>query len=92
MGKLYRLLGGDAVIFLNHGGRFSYSQATCRALAANLRQPWGDLLPALPVPAGGMTVARAAEMVDFYGRDVILLVSGDLLAADSVAACAAGNL
>ena len=33
IGKLFRLLGGDAVIFPNHGGRFGYTPETCRRLA-----------------------------------------------------------
>ena len=29
-GKIFRMLGADAVIFPNHGGRFGYSAETCR--------------------------------------------------------------
>ena len=32
-GKIFRMLGADAVVFPNHGGRFGYSRETCRALA-----------------------------------------------------------
>ena len=35
----------------------------------------------VPVPAGGMTLARTAEMLDFYGRDSMLLIGGNLLSA-----------
>lgn len=83
LGRLFRLLGADAVIFVNHGGRFGTPPATCAALAENLRGPWGALKPALPVPAGGMTPARVAEMVAFYGPEVVLLVSGALYPADA---------
>src|SRR5207302_5088918 len=31
IGKLFRLLGADAVVFPNHRGRFGYSPDTCRA-------------------------------------------------------------
>ena len=34
IGGLFRLMGADAVIFPSFGGRFGYSPATCRALAA----------------------------------------------------------
>ena len=81
IGKLFRLLGADAVIFPNHGGRFGYSPATCLALAANATGDHPDLKPAIPVPAGGMTVARVGEMLDFYGTEVMLLIGGNLLAA-----------
>lgn len=80
-GKLFRLFGADAVIFANYGGRFSYSQAVCGAIADQLRAPWRDLAPALPVPAGGMQVGRAVELVEFFGRDVMLLIGGSLLEA-----------
>jgi ribulose-bisphosphate carboxylase large chain len=81
LGKLFRLLGADATIFPNYGGRFSYSRATCLALAHAARAPWGELRACAPVPAGGMNVARVQEMVDAYGADVILLVGGALLTA-----------
>ncbi len=80
-GRLFRLIGADAVVYPNHGGRFGYSPATCAALAAAARAPWAHLRPALPVPAGGMTPARIAEMLDFYGPDTIVLIGGALLAA-----------
>ncbi len=80
-GKLFRLLGADAVVFANHGGRFGYTPATCTALAHTALKPWGDLKSAIPVPAGGMTLARVPEMLQFYGKDVMLLIGGDLLSA-----------
>jgi ribulose-bisphosphate carboxylase large chain len=89
-GKLFRLLGADAVVFANHGGRFGYTPATCRALAETALKPWGGLKGSIPVPAGGMTLARVAEMLQFYGKDVMLLIGGDLLSAgDRMAAEAA---
>ncbi len=81
LGKLFRLLGADASIFPNYGGRFAYSPQECRLLAQNLRNPWGPLQPALPVPAGGMTVERVDELLAFYGPDSMLLIGGNLLAA-----------
>jgi S-methyl-5-thioribulose 1-phosphate isomerase len=81
IGKLFRLLGGDAVIFPNHGGRFGYTAETCRDLAEQARTPWDGIRPAMPVPAGGMTVERVPEMLDFYGPDAMLLIGGSLLAA-----------
>jgi ribulose-bisphosphate carboxylase large chain len=80
-GRLFRLIGADAVVYPNHGGRFGYSPATCAALAAAARTPWAHLRPTLPVPAGGMTPERVAEMLDFYGPDTIVLIGGALLAA-----------
>jgi ribulose-bisphosphate carboxylase large chain len=79
--RLFRLCGADAVIFPNYGGRFGYSPATCRALAGALREGWGGQLTSVPAPAGGMTLARVPEILDFYGPDTILLIGGALLAA-----------
>ena len=80
-GKLFRLFGADAVIFPNHGGRFSFPRDICVAIAKHNTQPWHGLRPAVPTPAGGMSVERAAEMVAEYGRDSMLLIGGALLAA-----------
>jgi len=33
------------------------------------------------VPAGGMSVERVPEMLEFYGKDAMLLIGGALLAA-----------
>ena len=81
IGKLFRLLGADAVVFPSHGGRFGYTRETCAQLAANARQPWHGLAPALPVPAGGMTLARVGEILDFYGPRTMVLIGGSLLEA-----------
>lgn len=81
LGKLFRLFGADATIFPNHGGRFSFSRETCAGIADAARAPWESVRPALPVPAGGMTVERVPEMTAGYGRDVMLLIGGGLLSA-----------
>lgn len=74
IGKLFPALGCGAVIFPTYGGRFGYSPQTCRELAANAR-------PALAVPAGGITLSRVTELLDFYGSDTMLLIGGNLLMA-----------
>ena len=81
LGKLFRLLGADATIFPNHGGRFGYSRAICAGIAAAARDPWHGLRSTLPVPAGGMTLDRVAEMRPVYGNDAMLLIGGGLLTA-----------
>jgi ribulose-bisphosphate carboxylase large chain len=80
-GRLLRLYGADAVIFVNYGGRFSYPPEECAAIADRLREPWDGLRPALPVPAGGMLVERVPELLEFYGRDSMMLIGGNLLIA-----------
>jgi ribulose-bisphosphate carboxylase large chain len=86
LGKLFRLLGADAVIYPNYGGRFAYSEALCRRLADALRGPLHDFPGALPVPAGGMAVERVRELGAFYGNDAMLLIGGSLLVADDLLA------
>jgi ribulose-bisphosphate carboxylase large chain len=80
-GRLFRLLGADAVIFPNHGGRFGYSADTCRAIAQRALEPLAGLRPSIPVPAGGMSRERVPEMLEFYGADIMLLIGGGLLEA-----------
>jgi ribulose-bisphosphate carboxylase large chain len=80
-GTLFRMLGADAVVFPNYGGRFGYSPESCRAIAQKSLEPRGGLRPCLPVPAGGMSRERVPEMLDFYGSDIMLLIGGGLLEA-----------
>lgn len=81
LGKLFRLFGADAVIFPNHGGRFTYPRSVCQAIASNNRGDWHALRRTLPTPAGGMSVERCGEIVREYGRDTMLLIGGSLLIA-----------
>jgi ribulose-bisphosphate carboxylase large chain len=81
VGKLFRLFGADAVIFPTYGGRFGYSEDMCRSLASHARHRDTVLRAALPVPAGGMTLQRVPEILDFYGSDTMLLIGGNLLQA-----------
>jgi ribulose-bisphosphate carboxylase large chain len=81
LGKIFRMMGADATVFPNHGGRFGYSPATCRELAHAALSDWGGLKDCVPVPAGGMITQRVTEMLQFYGKDVMLLIGGALLAA-----------
>ena len=78
LGTLFRLFGADASIFPHEGGRFSYDSKGCAAIARALREPLGSVRPSMPIPAGGMSVERAEEVVRFYGRDAMLLIGGSL--------------
>ena len=81
LGKLFRMIGADGVIYPNVGGRFGYSTATCQGIAAAALAPWTGIKTSLPVPAGGMKRERIAEILGCYGKDAMLLIGGDLLAA-----------
>jgi ribulose-bisphosphate carboxylase large chain len=81
LGTLFRLYGADAVVFPHAGGRFPFDDTLCRDLADRLRRRWTGIRPALPVPAGGMSVERMQELFAFYGSDMMLLVGGTLYRA-----------
>lgn len=78
-GVLHRLLGADAAVFVNHGGRFPISREECRAIAEQCRRVRGPWLPTFPVPAGGMRLEKIEEMTADFGPDTIFLIGGDLL-------------
>jgi ribulose-bisphosphate carboxylase large chain len=80
-GKLFRLWGADALIFANYGGRFGFPPAMCRSLSDLALAPMAGLRTAAPTPAGGMELSRVPELVEFFGRDVMLLIGGSLLLA-----------
>lgn len=88
-GTLMRLAGADLSIYPNYGGRFSFSEDECRAIAARLGEPLGSIAPAFPSPGGGMTLGRVPEIVEFYGPDVTLLIGGDLHRGDDLRTTAA---
>ncbi len=77
-GQITRLAGADATIFPSAGGRFAFTEAECKDLADRTLLPMGHLKPTLPVPAGGMTFDKIPKMLDLYGKEVILLIGGDL--------------
>jgi ribulose-bisphosphate carboxylase large chain len=81
LGKLFRLFGADVTIYPNYGGRFDYAPETSRAVADAARCDWHGLRRCLPCPAGGMTLDRVPEILDFYGPDAMLLIGGSLLSA-----------
>ena len=81
MGRLFRMLGADAVIYPHYAGRFAYPERLCRAIASECLAPWAGIRTAVPVPAGGMTVERVPELMQFYGPDAMLLIGGSLLRA-----------
>ena len=81
-GQLMRLAGADIGIFPNFGGRFSFSKSECKDIAETGRRELAHLKPLWPSPAGGMTLDRIGEMVDFYGKDTASLIGGALHRGD----------
>ena len=88
-GTLHRLMGADAVIYPNFGGRFGFSREECLSISAACSAEMGGLKAIAPAPGGGMTLDRVAEMRAAYGNDIMYLVGGALLVDPGgvIAAC-----
>lgn len=88
-GLLQRLMGVDAVIYPNFGGRFSFSRQECLSIVDGCTVDLGGIKPILPAPGGGMTFERVPEMREAYGDTVMYLIGGALLRekADLPSAC-----
>jgi len=80
-GKLMRLLGSDASVFCNYGGRFGYTPELCKKIAGWCLEEQPGQKSCVPVPAGGMELKRVPELLNFFGTGVILLIGGSLLSA-----------
>lgn len=78
-GLLQRLMGIDAVVYPNFGGRFGFSREECLSIAEGCSVDFSGLKPILPAPGGGMTFERIPEMRATYGDDVVYLIGGALL-------------
>lgn len=78
-GLLQRLMGVDAVVYPNFGGRFGFSREECLSIAEGCSVAFSGLKPILPAPGGGMTFERIPEMRATYGNDVVYLIGGALL-------------
>lgn len=82
LAKFMRLAGADISIFPNYGGRFSFSKEECLDITKEATSKFGQLKPIFPAPGGGMTLDRIEEIVNFFGRDTMLLVGGALHRGD----------
>jgi ribulose-bisphosphate carboxylase large chain len=88
-GQLPRLAGADATIYPSFGGRFSFTRAECQSIVRGTQMALGAVRTIFPCPGGGMNLERVPEMLDVYGRDVVLLIGGGLMAqgADLIENC-----
>ena len=77
-GLLMRLAGADMTVFPNYGGRFSFSESECNDIVSGCTKPFSQTKPILPAPGGGMTTERLSGLIDFYGRDFVMLIGGGL--------------
>ncbi len=79
-GQLQRLIGADAVIYPNYGGRFGFTRGECEGIAKHCQQDLENLAPIFPMPGGGMTLEKLPDLREVYGNEVIFLIGGDLYA------------
>jgi ribulose-bisphosphate carboxylase large chain len=89
LGDLFRLLGSDGVIYPNAGGRFPFPEATCLAINDHLTRLLGRVRPSMPVPGGGIDLARVPYWIDRYGPDMMLLIGGSFYLQPDVRQAAA---
>jgi len=85
-GKIFRMLGADAIVFPNHGGRFGYSAETCQALARAALADWHGLRASVPVPAqrgcDGLGASRKRR-IGLVGEAVVIVHIVDAPARES---------
>ena len=82
LGLVNRLAGADMVVFPNYGGRFGFSVKQCEQIRDECAAERSGIPSALPSPGGGMTLDRVPEILDLFGRDVVLLIGGALHRGD----------
>jgi len=78
-GQIIRISGGDAIIYPNFGGRFSFSKDECMDIVDGCKKSMYNIKSIFPVPAGGMSMDFISELLNFYGPDVIFLMGGGLI-------------
>ena len=77
-GQLQRLAGADASIYIQQGGRFQVRPGDCIEARDGCRDEMGHIRSIMPLPGGGMTGERIANLKEMYGNEVIFLVGGGL--------------
>ncbi len=76
LGKLMRLAGADAVILPSPFSAYPLLQEHFYRAAQLLRLPLYDMLPAMPVPGGGIHPATAYQITRLLGKDCMIDVGG----------------
>ena len=77
-GTMMRLSGADLVVFPSWGGRFPFTRDQCVSIDRALKRDLHAVRPALPVPAGGISLDRVPAMLAPHGRDVVFLIGSAL--------------
>ncbi len=77
-GQIARLAGADVTVYPNFGGRFPFTKDECLSIAEATGRPMASIAPIFPSPSGGMKLERIGEVIDVYGKEVVILIGGDL--------------
>ncbi len=77
-GTLMRMIGADLVVFPSWGGRFPLTREVNARIDRACKADLEGLAGAFPVPAGGLTLSRVAEMRTVFGTDVGFLIGSSL--------------
>jgi len=77
-GTLMRMTGADMVVFPSWGARFPLTREMDADIDRALKSEIEGLASAFPVPAGGLTLGRVAEMGTVFGKDVAFLIGSAL--------------
>jgi len=91
LAKIMRMIGVDEIHSGTAVGKLVGSKEEVQAIASVLRdkhvkkrgniileQDWGNIKPAFPVSSGGLHPGLVPEVIDIYGKDLMLLVSGGI--------------
>ena len=91
MAKIMRLIGVDQIHSGTAVGKLVGSKEEVLSVANILRekhvkpykkvlleQDWGKIRPAFPVTSGGLHPGLVPDVMDIYGKDLVLLVSGGI--------------
>ena len=91
-GVLSRLMGADAVVFPNFGGRFGFTKEECQQIINGSECSLGHIKQCFPCPGGGMTFDKISVMQEVYKDNVIYLMGGGLYSQDVKLSQAVKNL
>ncbi|MBC2717370.1 MAG: ribulose 1,5-bisphosphate carboxylase [Desulfobacteraceae bacterium] len=73
LGKIPRLCGADAIVIpFSLGGKAIYLHEKFMMTAQNLRYPFGNLKPTMPMASGGITQANVPDIVRELGTDILI--------------------
>ncbi|MDD4146325.1 MAG: RuBisCO large subunit C-terminal-like domain-containing protein [Clostridia bacterium] len=77
--KLPRLAGMDMAIILSPYGKFPFSMDAFINTTYAMLSPWKNIKPMMPMPGGGTTQGHIEELINKFGKDVIIAAGGAVI-------------